>query len=98
MTRIMISLIVSSLILSSGGLLFAEDNSFRKPSVGDVLGDILVIRPVGLIEIAFNSLFFVISLPVAIPLKEAKYMEEWLIKDTYHFYFNRRLGEPLGRK
>ncbi len=98
MRRIMTFLMVSVFVLSLSGFLSAEDNSFGKPSVGDVLGDILVIRPVGCIEIAFNSLFFVVSLPVTIPLKEAKYMEGWLIKDTYDFYFDRKLGEPLGGK
>jgi uncharacterized membrane protein len=96
MKRMIIFLMVSFFVLSFSGPLFADDNSLGKPSVGDVLGDVLVIRPVGFIEIAFNSLFFVFSLPVTIPLKETKYAEEWLIKDTYNFYFNRGLGEPLG--
>ncbi len=91
-------LMISFFVLSFSGLVFAEDNSFGKPSVGDISGDILVIRPVGLIELAFNSLFFVISLPVTIPLNEVEYAEEWLIRDPFNFYFNRRLGEPLGGK
>ena len=97
MKRMTTFLMVSFFVLSLSGLLFADDNPFGKPSVGDVLGDVLVIRPVGFIEIAFNSLFFVLSLPVTIPLKETKYVEEILIRDPYNFYFNRQLGEPLGR-
>jgi len=96
MKRVITFLMVCFFVLSFNGLLFADDNSFGKPSVGDVWGDVLVIRPVGFIEIAFNSLFFVLSLPVTIPLKETKYVEEILIRDPYNFYFNRRLGEPLG--
>ncbi len=87
---------VFSLAFSFAGLLFANDNSSAKPPLKDILGDLLCIRPVGAIEIAFNSLFFVISLPVTIPLKETKCTEEWLIKDTYNFYFNRRLGERIS--
>ncbi len=90
-------LLVSFFVLSFSGVLFADDNGFEKPSVGDILGDVLVIRPLGFIEIAVNSFFFVISLPVTIPLKETGYAEEWLIKEPYDFYFNRRLGEPLGK-
>ena len=96
MKRVITFLMVCFFVLSFNRLLFADDNSFGKPSVGDVWGDVLVIRPVGFIEIAFNSLFFVLSLPVTIPLKETKYVEEILIRDPYNFYFNRRLGEPLG--
>ncbi len=90
-------LLVSFLVLSFSGVLFADDNGFEKPSVGDILGDVLVIRPLGFIEIAINSFFFVISLPATIPLKEKGYAEQWLIKEPYDFYFNRRLGEPLGK-
>jgi len=97
MKRMITFLTVSFFVLSFSGLLFADDNPFGKPSAVDVVGDVLVIRPVGMIEIAFNSLIFVISLPVTIPLKETKYMEEILIRDPYNFYFNRRLGEPPGR-
>jgi hypothetical protein len=96
MKRMITFLMVSFTVLSFNGLLFADDDPFGKPSTVDVVGDILVIRPVGCIEIAFSSLFFVISLPATIPLKETKDTEEWLIKDTYNFYFNRRLGERIS--
>ena len=98
MKRMITFLMVSFLVLSFSTPLFADDNSFGKPSTVDVLGDALVIRPVGCIELAFNSLFFVLSLPVTIPFNETKYTKEWLIKDTYNFYFDRKLGEPLGGK
>ncbi len=88
---------VSAFILPSSGLLFAEENPFVKPSVKDILEDVLCYRPLGFIEITVNSLFFVISLPITIPLGDAKYAEEWLIRDPFNFYFNRRLGEPLGK-
>jgi len=85
------------LVCSFNGLLFANDSSSAKPSAKEILGDVLCIRPLGSIEIAFNSLFFVLSLPVTVPFKKTKEAEEFLIKDPYHFYFNRGLGEPLGK-
>jgi len=97
MKRIVIFVMVFSFAFSFNGLVFADDASSRKPSVGDVLGDVLCIRPLGFIEIAFNSLFFVISLPVTIPLKKTDDAKEFFITDPYRFYFNRGLGEPLGR-
>lgn len=97
MKKMIIFVAVSSVVFSFSGLAFADDNSFGEPSVGDVLGDILCIRPLGAIELAFNSIFFVVSLPVTIPLKKTKEAEVFFIKDPYHFYFNRGLGEPLGK-
>ena len=88
---------VLALMCSFNGLLFADDSSSAKPSTKDILEDVLCIRPLGSIEIAFNSLFFVLSLPAAVPLKKTKEAEKFLIKDPYHFYFDRELGEPLGK-
>ena len=90
-------LMVLFFVFSLNGLLFANDDSSRKPSIKDILGDVLCIRPLGAIEMAFNSLFFVISLPVTIPLKKTNEAEEFFIKNPYNFYFNRGLGEPLGK-
>ncbi len=96
MKRMITLLMVSFIVLSFSALLFADDSPFGEPSTVDVVADILVIRPVGCIEMVRSSLFFVLSLPVTIPLKEAKHTEKWLIKDTYNFYFNRRLGERIS--
>ena len=87
---------VSFFVWSFSTPLFADDNSFGKPSTKAILEDVLCYRPVGFIEIAFNSLFFVISLPVTIPLKKTDDAKEFFITDPYRFYFNRGLGEPLG--
>ena len=97
MKRMITFLMVSFFVLSFSGPLFANDNSFEKPSVKAILEDVLCYRPVGFIELAFNSLFFGTSLPVTIPLKKTDEAKQWLIKDTYNFYFNRGLGEPLGK-
>jgi hypothetical protein len=97
MKRIITFLTVFSIVFSFSGLVFANDNSFGKPSVGDVLGDVLCIRPLGAIELAFNSVFFVISLPITMPLNKTKEAEGFFVKDPYNFYFNRGLGELLGK-
>ncbi len=97
MKRMVTILMVSFFVMSSSWLLFADENPFGKPSTVDVVGDVLVIRPVGFIEVGFNSLIFVLSLPVTILLKETKHAEQVLIRDPYNSYFNRKLGEPLGK-
>ena len=97
MKRIITFLMVFFIVFSFSGFAFANDNSFGKPSAGDVLGDVLCIRPLGAIELALNSVFFLVSLPVTIPLKKTDEAEAFFIKDPYNFYFNRGLGEPLGK-
>ena len=98
MKRMMIFVMVFFSALSFNGLLFANDNSSGKPSVKDALGDVLCIRPLGAIELTFNSIFFVVSLPVTLPLGKTNEAEAFFIKDPCNFYFNRGLGEPLGKK
>jgi len=97
MKKMIIFVMVFSIVFLFRGFVFADDHSFGKPSVGDVLGDVLCIRPLGAVELAFNSVFFAVSLPVTIPLKKTKEAEAFFIKDPYNFYFNRGLGEPLGK-
>ncbi len=96
MNRRTIFVMVFLSAFSFNGLVFANDHSFGEPSAGDVIRDVLCIRPLGFIELAFNSLFFAVSLPITIPLKKTNEAEQFLIKDPYNFYFNRGLGAPLG--
>lgn len=86
-------IMISFLMLSFNTQGFAYDNSLGEVSACDVIGDVLWIRPWGFIGTAIQAIAFVISLPVTIPLKKTNEAEEFLIKDPYHFYFERPLGE-----
>jgi hypothetical protein len=79
--------------LSFNLLVFAEDNSSKDPSIGEVLGDILWIRPLGVIGTLMGATAYVISLPVTAPLKKTNEASQILIKDPYNYYFKRPLGE-----
>lgn len=93
MKRTIAFMMISFLVLFSSTLGFAYDNSLGEPSVGDIVGDVLWIRPLGFIGTAFEAIAFVVSLPVTIPLKKTNESKEFLIEDPYHFYFKRPLGE-----
>jgi hypothetical protein len=93
MKRIIILLIISFFVLSFNLLVFAEDNSSKDPSIGEVLGDILWIRPLGVIGTLMGATAYVISLPVTAPLKKTNEASQILIKDPYNYYFKRPLGE-----
>jgi hypothetical protein len=59
MKRIIIFLLVSLLVLSFTGSLFAKDESTADLSVLDVVGDVLWVRPIGLVQTAFGATSFV---------------------------------------
>lgn len=73
------------------------DDSLGNPSICEVVGDILVIRPLGLVRIGIEALAYgvayAVSLPVTIPLEKVEAGTEFLIKDPYDFTFKRPLGE-----
>jgi hypothetical protein len=93
MKRMIIFLMVSLLVLSFNGLLFAKDESTADLSVPEIVGDVLWVRPIGLLQTALGAPFFVISLPVTIPLKKVDEAKEFLITYPFYYYFKRPLGK-----
>jgi hypothetical protein len=78
-------------VLSSNGLLFAKDDSSADLSVPEVVGDVLWVRPLGVMHIALGATAFVISLPVTIPLKKMEEAKEFLITYPYYYFIKRPL-------
>ena len=66
---------------------YAGDRSSNGPSVTDILGDVLCIRPLGFIRMIIEAVAFGVSLPVTAPLKKVDAASEFLIKDPYSFLF-----------
>jgi len=91
MKRIVISTIALIFVLSFNGLLFAKDDSSGKLSYPEVVGDVLWVRPLGVVHIALGATAFVISLPVTIPLKKTGEAKEFLITYPYYYYLQRPL-------
>jgi hypothetical protein len=93
MKRMIILLMTFVFTLSFNTFVFAKDDSWGNPSICEVAGDILVIRPLGLVRIGIEAVAFVVSLPVTIPLKNVQGATEFLIEDPYDFTFKRPLGK-----
>jgi len=72
---------------------FAADSSSNDPSVTDILGDVLCIRPLGFVRVVIEAVAFGVSLPVTAPLKKVDEAREFLIQDPYAFTFERPLGQ-----
>jgi hypothetical protein len=94
MKKIMITLLtVLFFAFSSNGLLFAADDSLGDLSTPEVIGDLLWVRPLGVMHTALGATAFVISLPVTIPLKKADEAKDFLITYPYYYFIKRPLRE-----
>jgi hypothetical protein len=93
MKRIITFLIVSSFVLSLNGFVFAKDESAGDLTTPEVVGDLLWVRPLGFMNLGLRAMFYVISLPVTMPLRKADEAREFLITYPYDYYFKRPLRE-----
>jgi hypothetical protein len=93
MKRIITFLIIFSFVLSFNGTLFAKDEPTGDLSTPEVVADLLWVRPLGFMNVGLGAMFYVISLPVTLPLKKADEAKEFLITYPYDYYFKRPLRE-----
>ncbi len=93
MKRMVTCLLIFSIVFVFNGSLFAEDNSSGDLSMPEVVGDLLWVRPLGFVRVGLGGMFYVISLPVTLPLKKADEAKEFLLTYPYYYYFQRPLRE-----
>jgi hypothetical protein len=93
MKRMITFLVVFFFMFSFNGFLFASDDSSGDLSTPEVIGDLLWVRPLGVMHIALGATAFAISLPVTIPLKKAEEAKDFLITYPYYYFLKRPLRE-----
>jgi hypothetical protein len=93
MKRLITFLMVSCFVLSFNGFVFAKDEPIGDLSTPEVVGDLLWVRPLGFMNIGLGAMFYVISLPVTMPLKKTDEAKEFLITYPYYYYIKRPLRE-----
>jgi hypothetical protein len=93
MKRMVTVLMVSFFMLSLNAFVFATDEPAGDLSTPEVVGDLLWVRPLGCLHVGLGVMFYVISLPVTMPLKKADEAKEFLITYPYYYYFKRPLRE-----
>ena len=93
MKRMIIFLMVCFFVLSSNAFVLAKDEPSEDLSTPEVVGDLLWVRPLGFMKVGLGAMFYVISLPVTLPLKKADEAKEFLITYPYNYYFKRPLRE-----
>ncbi len=93
MKRLITFLMVFCFVLSFNGFVFAKDEPIGDLSTPEVVGDLLWVRPLGFMNIGLGAMFYVISLPVTMPLKKTDEAKEFLITYPYYYYIKRPLRE-----
>ena len=93
MKRMTTFLMVFFFVLSFNGFVLAKDEPVGDLTTPEVVGDLLWVRPLGLMHVGLGAMFYVISLPVTVPLKKADEAKEFLITYPYDYYFKRPLRE-----
>ena len=93
MKRSLTFLMVFFFVLSFNGFVLAKDEPAGDLSTPEVVGDLLWVRPVGFMHVGLGAMFYIISLPVTMPLKKADEAKEFLFTYPYYYYFKRPLRE-----
>jgi len=80
-------------VLSFNGFVLAKDEPAGDLSTPEVVADLLWVNQLGFLHVGLGAMFYVISLPVTVPLKKADEAKEFLITYPYHYYYKRPLRE-----
>jgi hypothetical protein len=91
MRKIVVLLVLA--LVSFSTVVGAQETSSRGSSAGDVIGDILWIRPMGLIRTAIEGTVFAVSFPFIVLFDRNDKAKEFLVTDPVDYTFKRPLGE-----
>ena len=88
-------LLVAALVFSPLGAMATEQvgSTQGDPTGTDMVADLFLLRPVGVVATAFGAACFLISLPVTGPTKTTKSSWDTLVADPAEFTFARPMGE-----
>ena len=86
-------LTVSFFVVSFNAFVLANDEPVGDLSTPEVVGDLLWVRPLGVMHLGLGAIAYAISLPVTLPLKKEGEAREFLITYPFYYYFKRPLRE-----
>ena len=84
-----VAILLALMIMLTSSAVFAKD----KPSAGNIIGDMVLLRPIGLCTIVIGTAFFIVTLPIAATSQSTKQTAQVLVADPFKFTFTRPLGE-----
>jgi hypothetical protein len=90
---ILLTIVVLVAIPFGSPVLAQEYFETAEPAGGEMLYDLIVIRPVGIIATAVGTVTFVFSLPFSALGRNVDSAGQKLVKDPFKYTFLRPLGE-----
>ncbi len=81
------------LALSTLGLVPAAKAQAHHASTAAVIGDVLVLRPLGFTGTVLGTTAFVVSLPVTWTFHNKREAEKLLVRKPFNYTFRRPLGK-----
>jgi hypothetical protein len=92
-----VGLIVVALCLSPVSALAVDDSEIyvfkRQPQGDTMVGDALVVRPIGIACLAISSVVYVVALPFAALGGNTQQATQKMVKDPFNYTFRRPLGD-----
>lgn len=88
MKKVLIILMTVVFMFTSTAV-FAEE----KPEAEEVIGDVILLRPLGFCALVFGTVVYIVSLPGAMITKSTEQTAEVLVKDPFRYTFQRPIGE-----
>ncbi len=92
-TLILILVAAVMFIPFGSGAMAQEYFETEDPGGGEMMYDLVVVRPIGLVATALGSVVFVLSLPFSALGDNVDVASEKLVKDPASYTFKRPLGE-----
>lgn len=93
----LVPLLVTALVFSSTGFALAQSNHIGgtqgDPAGRDMVADLFLLRPVGIIATAFGAACFLVSLPFSAPTKTSSQTWQKLVVEPAEFTFARPMGD-----
>lgn len=85
----MVAILLALMIIFTSSAVFAKE----KPDASNIIGDLIILRPIGICTFVAGTTIFIVSLPIAVISGSTKQTAEALVADPFKFTFTRPLGE-----
>lgn len=93
MRRLFTIMLVFAFLLTSTAA-FSQDGYERaEPSGAEIMLDIILIRPLGIVATAIGGVVFLVGLPFTLPTSSVKVSAEKLVADPFYYTFSRPVGD-----
>ncbi len=92
-SRLILAGVLAATLFSGGQSIALDENSYTGDKASDMMIDLVVVRPIGLVGTVIGAAAFVVALPFTIPTNSVGASARGLVGEPAEYTFNRPLGE-----